>query len=227
MNPSFSLSLTAALASVVFLPVSATAAVTAFRGAPNPTTLRNETLAQAGWGFSASSTGTAQINQLGFWVAPNQAGGAGMLQVSHTVGLYNFNGSGYTLLASATVPAGATADENGYAWTEITPITLTDTRQGADFYVVMASMAVDTWGPFTGNANAPVLNGSFGTPTGNGPFTGTAFPVVGGASSFVFTPNNGGYIGPNVGFATPVPEPGSFLTAAGLALGALTRRRRM
>jgi hypothetical protein len=201
------------------------AAVNAFMSAPNGVfTSRTDTLSQAGFGFYANPSGTEQVDELGFWVSPSDTGGK--LAISHEVGLYDYNGSSYTLIAEGTVAAGSTADSNGYAWVNIPTVTLTDTRQGADYYIVMASVGTDTWAPDTGSANTTVLNPSFGTPTGNGWFTGSAFPAVGGTDGFTPELGNGGYFGPNIGF---VPEPSSVVALCGLgAMGLflVVRRRR-
>ncbi len=217
------LKLALAMVSAGLFANAASAATTAFRGAPNAADPRTDNYGQAGWGFYATG-GTQVVNQLGFWVSPSNSGGTGVLAVSHSVGLYNFNGANYTLLALATIPAGSTPDANGYAWASITPVTLTDTRAGADYYLVMASMGTDVWGPNTGGASIPVLNSSFGTPTGNGPANPNAFGAVSSTAAPTFTIGNGGYYGPNIGFAA-VPEASSTLFV-GIGVVALGLRRR-
>jgi hypothetical protein len=197
--------------------------VDAFVGPPTaPDSTRTDTLAQAGFGFYATTAGTQQVNRLGFWVSPADSGNTGVLAINHDIALYNYNGSGYTQIAAATVLAGATADANGYAWATIPTLTLTDTSQGADYYIVMASVGTDVWAPNTGSANAPTLNAAFGTRTNNGWFSGSAPPGIGNAATFNLTSGNGGYFGPNIGF---VPEPSS-LALLGLGALSLIRARR-
>src|SRR5450759_5667757 len=71
--------------------------------APTGTT-RSDTYVAAGYGFYApSGTGTT-INALGFW----DASGTGLL-AAHQVSLFHFNGSGYSLMATVTVPPGTNA----------------------------------------------------------------------------------------------------------------------
>lgn len=184
---------------------TATAAwVDAFVGPPTvPDTTRTHTYAQAGFGFYGTTLGTKQVNQLGFWVSPANPGG--VLAIDHDVALYNYNGANYTQIAAATVPAGSTADANGYAWASIPALALTDTRQGLDFYIVTAEVGTDVWAPNTGSANAPTLDPTFGTRTNNGWFSGTAAPGIGGTASFNGPIGNGGYFGPNVGLEAVAP----------------------
>ncbi len=214
-------------ASLALASPAAATLVDAFNGAPSGGDLRNDPYPQAGYGFYTTATGGKQVNELGFWVAPQVTGAPGVLAASHEVGLYDYNGNNYTLLASATVPAGSVADANGYAWASIPTITLTDTRQGADYYIVEASQGVDTWTPNFGSITHPVLDPSFGTLTGNGPIASTPFPAVGGTTSVVFQLGNGGYVGGNIGFLA-TPEPASLalalVGALGLALVAARRR---
>ncbi len=214
---------------VALLAANSTAAaalVEAFVGAPNnPATTRTDTFSQAGWGFYATQLGTKEVNQLGFWVSPDNPGGA--LARDHHIALYNFTGGGspYTQIAAATVPAGSTADANGYAWASIPTLTLTDMRQGADYYVVTATMGTDVWAPFTGSANVSTLDATFGTRTGNGFGSwGVGPPGVGNSVSLAVYGGMGGYYGPNIGY---IPEPGSWLLLlSALACGLLVRRRR-
>ncbi len=168
--------------------------VATFRGAPAPATTRTDAF-QAGWGFYASTAGTKQVNRFGLWV-PN-----GATTVDHEVALYNH--PGYVLIAKATVPAGSTADADGYAWVTVPTLTLTDTRQSADYYIVLANLGTDTWGPLTGSSYAPTLNASFGTPTGNAWFHAAgAFTAT---ETFTGSLGIGGYFGPNLGFVFVPP----------------------
>jgi hypothetical protein len=209
---------------------AASATVMNFVGTPNPTDTRTDSV-QAGFGFYANPSGAAQVNELGFWVAPSDSGDTGHLAVAHTVTLYDYNGTNYTAVAQATVPAGATADANGYAWVNIPAVTLTDTRSGADYYLVTATQGTDTWGPFRGtNTFSGFVDPAFGSVTGNGPFNFNLSPVgVGSTDGFTFEPGNGGYVGPNIGFVV-TPEPCSLLLctlgAAGLLVAARLRRKR-
>ena len=115
--------------SVVVFSTPLHAQVDAFRGAPTGGDTRNDSLL-AGWGFYANTSGTTQVNQLGFWVSPADSGGTGMLAIAHQVGLYDFNSAtnSDTLIAEVTIPAGATGDANQYAWASIPALTLSDTR---------------------------------------------------------------------------------------------------
>ncbi len=202
------------------------ATLTEFMSAPNnPDSTRTDSFSQAGFGFYANPSGTQQINELGFWVSPSDSGGTGKLAISHEVGLYHFNGTNYTVGRRGTVAAGSSADSNGYAWVSIPAVTLSDTRQGADYYIVMASVGTDYWAPNTGSAHTTVVDPIFGTPTGNGWFTNDAFPAIGSTDGFTPAIGNGGYFGPNIGL---VPEPSSIVALCGLGLAGLVialRRR--
>ncbi len=212
----------AMIASLTLASSASAATVSAFIGAPSPTDTRTNFFDQAGFGFYATSLGTKQVNRLGFWVSPSNPGG--VLAINHDIALYNFNGASYTQIAGATVLAGASGDANGFAWVSIPTITLTDTRQGADYYIVAASMGTDIWGPNTGTSGATTLDGSFGTRTGNGFWSNAAIPGVGLTSGFGVQGGNGGYVGPNIGFDA-IPEPSAALLG-GLGMLALLRRRR-
>jgi len=201
---------------------AALAANMAFVGTPNPTDTRADSVAQAGYGFYANPSGTATINELGFWVSPVDSGGTGKLAESHTVALYNYNGTNYTEIAQATIPAGAQADATGYAWASISPLVLSDTRQGADYYIVQASQGTDTWGPNFGTNTFSSVDSAFGALTRNGWFTGSNPPGIGNAIGLTPELGNGGYVGANIGF---VPEPGSLLLLAIGALGLVCVRR--
>ena len=188
------------LAGAALLTTSvASAQVDAFLGPTTFDSTRTDPL-QAGWGFYANSSGTAEINELGLWV-PN----GGTTQASHTVALYDFNSGVYNLVTQATIPAGTVGDGNGFAWAPIVPVTLTDTRQGGDYYIVTASLGTDPWGPYTGNSHPTVSDSSFGTPTGYGWFTTSALlpqPTESFNGYLI-----GGYIGPNIGYLVPTAGP--------------------
>lgn len=183
-----------AVAAAICTALPALAQVTAFRGNPAPDTTRTDAF-QAGWGFYATTAGTKQVNRLGVWVA------GAATTVNHDVALYNYTGATpnpYALVVQATVPSGSTPDANGYAWVAIPPVTLTDTRQGGDYYIVMARVGTDAWGPNTGYSHAPTLDISFGTPTTRGFYkTDGGFTAT---ESFNPTGLYGGYFGPNLGF---------------------------
>lgn len=192
-------------ATVLAAGSSATAGlVDTFAGPPTaPDTTRTDSYAQAGFGFYANTGGAKRVNRLGFWVSPDNPGG--VLAVDHEVALYNYGAGGiYTQIAGATIPAGSTADANGYAWESVPTVTLSDTRQSADYYIVMAAVGTDVWAPYTGNAYAPTIDAGFGTRTDNGWFSTTSAPGTGGTfSDFHYTLGNGGYFGPNIGFSDP------------------------
>ena len=186
------------------MPAMATT-ISPFVGTPPSNDPRNDSIAQAGFGFAANPSGTAQVNELGFY----DEGGDG-LAAAHTVGLYHYNGSAYELLASTTIPAGTGATlENGYRWGSIPTITLTDTDQSNGWYALMASQDTDTWYNVTTGSGLPIVT-NYGN-TGFGLlayYTASAFPSVGGTVAFSF---GGGiqYGSPNMGFL--VPEPSSAL----------------
>ena len=205
----------------------ASSQVNPFRSAPTGTDTRTDAYPQAGFGFAANPSGTAQINALGFWVSPLDSGGTGVTAVDHTIAIYNYNGGLYTELAQAIVPAGSTADASGYAWINILPLTLTDTRQSRDYYAVLASEGTDFWIPYTDNSGTTDLDTSFGNSTGNG-VGGDSFvaPGVGNSIPLYNFGFNGGYVGPNIGFGTPVPEPSCAMLMLGSGSLLLLRRRR-
>ncbi len=219
------------LVSLTFDSLASATLVDAFNGPPSGGDLRTDAFPQAGYGFYATTAGTKQVNELGYWVAPAVTGGPGVLAVSHEVALYQYNGTNYTVIAEGTVPAGSVADANGYAWVSVPTVTLTNNGQQADYYLVEAAQGVDTWTPNTGSISHPVLDSSFGTLTGHGAFISAPIPGVGGSVGSAVLPwnflANGGYVGGNIGFVA-TPEPSSCvlcgLGAAGLLLA--TRRRR-
>ena len=220
------LAATAAFAMIASLTLASTASaavVTAFISAPNPQDTRTNTIAQAGYGFYATTLGTKEVNQLGIWVSPDNTGGA-VLAINHDIALYRYNGANYTQIAGGTVLAGGTADANGYAWVSIPTITLTNNGQGGDYYIVMASVGTDIWGPDAGSNSFVTLDASFGTRTGAGWYTNDAIPGIGNTNTNAFAlVSNGGYVGPNIGYV--IPEPSAALLG-GLGLLALLRRRR-
>ena len=126
-----------AVAAAGCIALPALAQVTAFRGNPALNSTRTDSY-RAGWGFYAPPTGTKQVNRLGLWIA-----GAATTTIAHDVALYNYNGANYTLIVKGTIPVGSTPDANGYAWVTIPTVTLTDTRQGFDYYIVMAQLGTD------------------------------------------------------------------------------------
>src|SRR5690348_6567539 len=79
------------------------AAITPFLAVPSGGTIRTDVFPQAGSGFSANPSGTAQVNALGYWDEGNDG-----LLASQVVGLYHYDtGLGKeVLLAKATIPAG-------------------------------------------------------------------------------------------------------------------------
>lgn len=91
-----------------------------------------------------SASATTVINYLGVF----DSGGDG-LNISHKVGLYQWNGSAFLLQGSVTVLAGAGAPlYNGYRWGQLeTPITLSNLN--TTVYLVAADNTVasgDNWG---------------------------------------------------------------------------------
>jgi fibronectin-binding autotransporter adhesin len=176
----------------------ANAQLSAFLATPNLSSTRNDSF-MAGWGFYTNSSGNVQVDQLGFFVPSGET-----TSVSHAVALYDYNGSNYSLVTQATIPAGTSVASGGYAWVNIPTITLTNTGQGGDYYILMANFSTtgsDVW--TNGNAGEAVANSSFGTPTGNAWYqnalaTGGSFPAT---ESLVHT-TNGGFVGPNIGYAS-------------------------
>lgn len=179
---------------------------------------RNDVYPQAGFGFAADASGTAQINQLGFY----DDGGDGLL-VAHDVGLYHYTGV-FTLIAKATIPAGTGALlQDGYRWVSIPTVTLTDGTQGGDYYELIASQGPDVWWDGGGTTIVNPFGNFPPGPPGDGFNVGSPMPAVGGTSSLSLGGPSFG--GPNMGFATP--EPSSLvLLAFGLALFGLRNIRR-
>ncbi len=193
--------LLAVVASMMGAPWASAATIAPFVSAtlPDP---RNDSYPQVGFGFAANPSGTAQVNQLGYF----DQGGDG-LAAAHQVGLYHYNGSAYQLLATTTIPAGTGALlENGFRWMPIPTVTLTDTDQSNGWYALMATADTDTW---SNNANSVVTNfGNFGFGQ-LAYYTANPFPSVGGTTSFGFGADIQ-YVGPNMGYVA-APEPSSAL----------------
>jgi hypothetical protein len=145
------------------VPHTVTGPLTLF-GTPSGTT-RTDYFAGAGIQFNANASGTAQINQVGFW----DQGGDGLAE-AHTVGIFqrdpetpNFR---WKLLAKATVPAGSAAPlQGGYRWVSLgTIITLPDTLPaGADAdygqYAILADGGTDPMGGAAGDDTVPLVDG--------------------------------------------------------------------
>jgi hypothetical protein len=192
--------------------------IEAFIGTPTGTpTTDSDT--QQGFSFYANPSGTAEVNELGFYVA-----GESVTASDHTVSIYDYNGANYTDLAQAVIPAGSVPDSSGYAWVSIPTITLTDTRQGADYYAVMVTTAGSDL--FVNGSGATASSDSyFGTVfTLHGPESNSSPPGVG--NTIGITTEQSASIGPNIGFSS-VPEPASLGLFGISAAGLLVRRRRV
>lgn len=198
----------------------------------NPVNNRNDFTGVVGFRFS-STTATTEIKYLGFV----DQGGDG-LSVSHTVGLYLWDGSGYALQRSTTVGAGTGADlHNGYRWVSIPTITLSDT--GVTSWVVAATV---------GNGNGDAWGDSFNPPLAPPYEPSNAGPLDPAIGTLNFAPGHAGYYdvgatslsspylafgGPqgfysfyNAGnIATVIPEPSAAILG-GLGSLLLLRRRR-
>lgn len=182
-------------------------------------TVRTDNYPYAGYGFFLPIGASIPVNQLGYW----DQGGDGLAN-SHTVSVFKYidgTNKSYTLVASATVPAGTSATlEGGFRWVNLPEITLTEDGQGGNYYVIMASHGVDAWtsGPSTGIT----MNSSFGTIT-----TAGALDFGGGVNANEIN-NSAGTVfgGANFGYSA-IPEPSIVLTG-GLSLLAFsfTRRRK-
>jgi len=182
---------------------------------------------QAGFGFYANSSGTATINQLGFYDGPNGAEGSvgDGLQVAHDVGLLITNeDNSHSVIAKVTIPAGTGATlSGGYRWVSIPEVTLTKTSQGADFYILVASMDTDNWS-WSGGVEA-VSGQSFGTLTNNGWSSSAAMQSVGMEDSIY--PDVGYTVGgPNMGYAVPEPSLSALLVTGLVGWLASARRKR-
>lgn len=207
-------SIVSLIALLVIASGSAHAAITALLGTPGTGTLRTDFTGSVGGTFTSVSA-TTVINRLGFY----DAGGDGLSE-AHTVGLYLWNGSEYTLQTSATIPAGTGATlDGGYRWVSIADYTLSNL--GAQFYLVMATTTNggDAWGEVQTSSLNPLIGT---TPTlGWYSFDGITDPAPitnggsAGASGQTF------YAG-NIGV---VPEP-SVALLGGLGILALMRRKR-
>ncbi|MDB6067653.1 MAG: Cell surface protein [Pedosphaera sp.] len=174
-------------------------------GAPTGTT-RNDTYIAAGFEFYSPAGAGTTINALGFW----DQNGTGLLAV-HTVSIFKYHpgilsGSGYDLLATATIPAGTAAPLiNGYRWVGIPTLTLPDNGQGGGYYAILANQTQDTW--TSGISTPPYLNPSIGTVSGQGLISsGNSYTVL---SSQALLSGDGnpahGFGGANLAFLTPKP----------------------
>jgi hypothetical protein len=162
---------------------------------------RNDPNMAVGYEFYTPSGAT--INALGFW----DASGAGLL-AAHTVSIFHYNGAGYTLLATATVPAGSVAPLiNNYRWVGIPTLTLTDHSTGGGFYAILATQQQDTW------ANTPFAAGQYMNPA-IGSVSGYGYIPSGSSHTLLSSTIPGlngnlnagdGYAGPNLAFFTTPP----------------------
>jgi Immunoglobulin I-set domain len=162
--------------------------------------LRYDTYSGAGYEFYASDssiTNRPVVNALGYW----DQNGTGLL-ASHQVSLYHYNGDNYTLLVTATVPAGDQAPLiNGYRWVTIPSVSLTDSSQGGGYYCILATYQSDAWA--NGIGGSPVMNTYFGTVSGKG--------LIGGGGPVTVSPQNidgdstlaDAYAGANLGYFNP------------------------
>jgi hypothetical protein len=169
-------------------------------GVPTGST-RNDTYVAAGFEFYAPSGGTT-INALGFW----DQNGTGLL-APHTVSIFQydpgFNPSGYSLVATATIPAGTNAPLiAGYRWVGIPTLALPNNGQGGGYYAILANQSQDTWANSIGSA--PYLNPSIGTVSGQGLIVSTApYTVLSSLAIINGTGNpNNGFGGPNLAYLT-------------------------
>src|SRR5260370_15020458 len=165
---------------------------------------RKDTYIGAGFEFYAPAGGTT-INALGFW----DANGTGLL-TAHTVSIFKydpgFNGSGYDLVATATIPAGTNAPLiNGYRWVGIPTLNLPNNGQGGGYYAILATQDQDTWANSIGTA--PYMNPSIGTVSGQGLFDpGRPYTVLSSQAIINGTGNpNQGFGGANLAFLTNQP----------------------
>jgi hypothetical protein len=207
----------------------ARASVIPFVTGPTSTDFRTDAI-QAGFGFYLPTNNTPTINELGFWVAPQDSGNTGVLAVSHKVALAHYiGGSSYAIIAEATIGAGSTGDANQYAWARIAPVTLTDHTQGGAYYILLAQEGTDKWVPnSTPPAGLTDVSPTFGTLTGGGEYTSNALPGVGGTISITNQPVTQ-YGGPNMGvLAVPEPASAALLGVGSVTVGVLEfiRRRR-
>lgn len=178
-------------------------------------------------GYAFTLANTVTLDQLGFYDKEKNG-----LTDSHFVGLWAYDGTGnldnatsYTLLASGIVPAGAgTTDANGFIYTDPTfgaGITLTP----GVTYVLGATInnSTDDVYVLTAGLTSTQVSDDV-TVMWAGYYAGTADRVPTGGR-FATGGNGRAYLGPNLTF-TAVPEPATCaLTAGGLGLLALCRRR--
>jgi len=154
-------------------------------------------------GYEFYTPNGATINALGFW----DASGNGLL-AAHTVSLFHYNGAGYTLLATVTVPAGTVAPlNNNYRWVGIPTLTLTDHNKGGGYYAILATQQQDTWAttPF---AAGQYMNPLIGSVSGYGYIpSGSAYTLLSSTIPALNGDLNAedGYAGPNLAFFTTPP----------------------
>lgn len=133
-------------------------------GTPSGST-RSDYFAAAGMDFNAAASGTAQINEVGFW----DQDGDGLAQ-AHTVGIFQRDPANpnyfWKLIAKATVPAGTTAPlQGGYRWVSLgQTLTLANTLPaGADAnfgqYAIFADGGSDPMGGAAADDAVPLVDG--------------------------------------------------------------------
>jgi hypothetical protein len=171
-----------------------------------------------------------QVNWLGYY----DQNGDGLAN-SHLVTLWD--NSTQTIIASATVPAGAAAPLiNGYRWVQL-PSTV-NLNYGSYYVIGAQTDGVDLWGDFISN-NAPD-NGDNGQITWNSQYVqlgaGWEFTRAGrydSAANYPAEPPNqagsdGIYAVANLGYNLVVPEPGTAsLFVLGLGAFFISARRRL
>lgn len=176
-----------------------------------------------GWTFTATESFT--ISSLGYY----DHGQDGLVD-SHDVGVWRISGGPPSLLATAAIPSGTTANLNGqFRYTQIAPLQI---ATGND-YVIGATIGFGVGVAQYDPTVTPTASGwSVVSKISNvaGRF-GLVFPAGSGFDDFNFPSDFGGasdppIAGPN--FLISVPEPSSFLLYASSLIGiaASSRRRR-